>query len=427
MDCALSFQAPEHWTSHSGPAGWFTVSFPPTWIAREEDGILSLAPPDDVGLLTIKATWVEKTRRAKLADMIDLQQLFPQRRKVRRMTPIPIDADSVAYEGEVRLPKEGPWWRQWFQRTEWRRWRIWVIRRGKICLYGLLLLSEESDPELMTLVGMVLQTLRFAETPADPPERFTERVVELARRKFPALQCEPAPDFQLKVGESRINLTSFYRSYVVSPEQFEAIVLPALTTFVEVQGWGKDRLEPDWGDVSDRIMPMLYPAQAWKERFANFIGADWVGDLVILYVVDETHAYWYIRDELLERWGRSAEDLHDTAMRNLDRYFHDSPMELTGAGDPDGPQILLPSRPDAYNSCRFLSSEFRTKLQEVLGREFAVGMPNRDFFVAVSLQTPEAVEHVRQKVAEDFRQMDHPLTAKLLFVTSDGVSELSTD
>ncbi|MDB5336130.1 MAG: hypothetical protein JWN70_1749 [Planctomycetaceae bacterium] len=423
----MPFQPPDHWLSHSGPAGWFTVEYPPSWNAKETDGIFSLSPSDEVGLLTIKATWGEQPTDAKLEDLLNLKQLFPRRRKVRRLPSLPIAAESLVYEGEVHPPTDGPWWRRWLAPANWRRWRIWVIRRGKICLYALYLHADESDPEVLTLVGMILQTLQIAESPADPPERFTERVVDLARREFPSMPCEPAPDFQLKVGESRINLFNFYRSYIASPEQFEAIVLPALTTVVQVQGWGKERLEPNWDQVRDRIMPMLYPVDAWKERFSNFIGSDWVAGLVILYVVDESHAYWYIRQELLDMWGRSTDELHDTAMQNLDRYFHDSPMELTGAGDPDGPQILLPSRPDAYNSSRFLSSEFRGKLQDVLGREFAVGMPNRDFFVAVSTQTPEAVEHVRQKVAEDYLQMDHPLTSTMLFVTSDGVSEYSED
>ena len=420
----MSFQPPDHWLSHSGPgpSGWFTVDYPPSWNTQETEGIFSLSPPEEVGLLTIKATWGAHPGAVKLEDLLNLKRLFPRRRRVRQLPPLAIDAESLVYEGEVRPPTAGSWWKRWFTRASWRRWRIWVIRRGRVCLFALYLHSKESDPEVLTLVSMILQTLRIAESPADPPERFTERVLELARREFPSLPCEAAPDFQLKVGESRINLFNFYRSYIASPDQFEAIVLPALSTVVQVQGWGKERLEPDWDQVRDRIMPMLYPVDAWKERFSNFIGSDWVAGLVILYVVDESHAYWYIRKELLDRWGLSTDELHDKALQNLDRYFHDSPMELTGAGDPEGPQILLPTKPDAYNSSRFLSSEFRGKLQDVLGREFAVGMPNRDFFVAVSTQTPEAVEHVRQKVAEDYLQMDHPLTSTMLFVTSDGTA-----
>lgn len=427
QDCeessAVAFQPPDHWLSHTGPADWFTVDFPPSWHVKEENGVFSLSPPDDAGLLTLKATWADQKSDKQLLELLDLDQLFPKRRRVRRLQQLPIRTENLAFEGEVRLTKEGPWWKRLFQTSRWRKWRIWVMRSGQVCVYALYLYADKSDPEVQTLISMVLQTLRIAEKPADPPERFTERVVELARLKFPAVDVEPAPDFQLRVGDSRINLCNFYRSYIHQPEQFEAIVLPALKTVIQVQSWGKDQLEPEWEDVRDRIMPMLYPAAAWREKFSNFVSTEWVAGLVILYVVDETHAYWYIREELLDRWGKNSEELHETALRNLDEYFENSPMELTGVGDPENPRILLPSRPDAYNSVRFLSDEFRVKLQEVLGREFAVGMPNRDFFVAVSTETDDAVDHVRGKVAEDFRQMDHPLTSHLLLVTADGVSE----
>ncbi len=98
-------------------------------------------------------------------------------------------------------------------------------------------------------------------------------------------------------------------------------------------------------------------------------------------------------------------------------------MEFTLAGSEDGPRLLVPSRPDAYNSARLLSGRFHSKLREVLGPTFAVGLPSRDFLVAINLDSPEAVEEVRQRVEDDFRQMDHPLSDKLLLVTRDGVAE----
>jgi uncharacterized protein YtpQ (UPF0354 family) len=119
----------------------------------------------------------------------------------------------------------------------------------------------------------------------------------------------------------------------------------------------------------------------------------------------------------------TADELHALALKNLDRYFDDRPMEFTVAGDEDGPRLLLPTRPDAYNSARLLSPAFHDTLTEILGQEFAVGAPSRDFFVAVSTQNQATIDHVRQKVGEDFKQMDHPLSDRLLLMTRDGVSE----
>jgi hypothetical protein len=70
-----------------------------------------------------------------------------------------------------------------------------------------------------------------------------------------------------------------------------------------------------------------------------------------------------------------------------------------------------------------VSEAFTSKLREVVGGDVAVGLPGRDFFVAVSVKASEVLQHVRQKVVEDYGQMDHPLTDRLLLLTADGVSE----
>src|SRR5207237_7729949 len=111
------------------------------------------------------------------------------------------------------------------------------------------------------------------------------------------------------------------------------------------------------------------------------------GGLVVLYVVDESQAYWYIRQDLIESWKLTADELHAVALENLDRYFEEQPMEFTLAGDESGPRLLIPARPDAYNTARLLSEKFHAKLREVMGGAFAAGIPSRDFFVAVSLES----------------------------------------
>lgn len=415
---------PPHWIQHTGPNGWYTLWHPPSWRVETNDGTTSFVAPDGGGLLTVSSFWFHEQRGGTdLEQMVDLERLFPRRRRVRPLKAISAGEHRVGFEGEAPIPSTAKWWQRLFRRRKWCKWRVWCARQEKVHVLALYLQTGEIDPEAETLATMVVSTLSVSARPAVPPDIFAQNVLELAKKKFPLLECETAADFQLKLGESKVNLFNFYRSYVNAPDQFEAIVLPALTTVVQVQGWGKEQTEPELELVRDRIMPMLYPEEVWQERFPNFIGEPWVGGLVVLYVVDESQAYWYIRDDLLKSWDMSADEVHAIALENLDAYFEKQPMEFTLAGGDEGPRLLIPSRPDAYNTARLLSSKFHERLQEVLGNEFAVGVPSRDFFVAVSLDSNEALEHVRKKVAEDFRQMDHPLSDKLLLVTTDGVTE----
>ena len=284
--------------------------------------------------------------------------------------------------------------------------------------------GNQPNPEFDAITTMVLNTLSFANHPVVPPETFATRTLELAREKFPLLTSERADGFAIQVGDSCINLTNFYRSYVQQPERFDEIIIPALTTVVQVQEWGENQTMPDLADVRSRIMPMLYPHEIWESNFDGFLGTPWVADLVVLYVVDESAAYWYIHQDLLDQWGITLDELHALAVENMGDYFERKKGEFTYSGDHDsGPRLLMPNGPDAYNTVRLLDDSFNCQLRELLGREFAVGLPNRDFFVAVSLNCPDTLDSVRRRVQDDFDQMDHPLTKRLLLVSQDGVSE----
>jgi hypothetical protein len=422
-ELVLTGRSPEHWNAHSGPANWYTVAYPPSWTIEEADGAAGFLPAEGQAALTLYCLWSPEWPDADLNAAAPIEQLFPQHRRVRAVDSLDVPYESIALEGEAVFDEPPPLWKKLFTKPGWRRWRIWVVRHQNLCLIATYLQIGDHDPEVETMTRMILNTLELADHPADPPEVFAQRVLELARSKFPLLEAEQGEDFQLRLGESQVNLFNFYRSYVNAPERFEEIILPALTTVVQVQEWGGDQTEPPLDSVRDRIMPMLYPSSVWRENFPNFVGMPWVADLMVLYVVDESHAYWYIRDDLLGAWSLTSEELHELALQNLDAYFEKNTMEFTLAGEDSGPLVLMPNRPDAYNTSRILSASFHERLRELLGREFAVGIPNRDFFVAVNLSSPETIEHVRAKVLEDYAQMDHPLSDRLLLVSTDGVSE----
>ncbi len=387
------------------------------------DGVTHIMLPDQAGILSLRCVWGESSC---LEDAIEFDRLFPQRRNVSGIRSLNLLQRSAGWQGEAVLDQPLPWWRRWLTRRNWHRWKTWAVDWSQAMLTVTFVERGDRphDPETDTLVRMVLNTLEAPDLLADPPRQFAQRALELAREKFPLLLCEITGEFQLRLGKSNVNLFNFYRTYVQAPERFVNILLPALTTVVQVQEWGEEQTTPSLENVRERIMPMLYPEHVWRQNFPNFVGEPWVGNLMILYVVDEAQAYWYIRNELLEKWHLSAEQLHDLAMTNLERYFDEHPAEMLVSGQDEGPRLLMPHKPDAYNTSRLLSRTFHEKLRDVLGREFAVGMPNRDFFVALSTDEPNMLQHIRERVREDYSQMDHPLTDKLLLVSPDGVSEL---
>ncbi|NOX53269.1 MAG: DUF1444 family protein, partial [Planctomycetes bacterium] len=258
--------------------------------------------------------------------------------------------------------------------------------------------------------------------PETSPEQFALRVLDLARQKFPLVSSELVEDFHLQLGESRVNLYSLYRSYLDAPEHFERITLRILSTAVRIQERGEDQLAPPWEEVRSRLFPMLYPQPESEQWLSYVVGEPWVADLRILFVVDEGDTYWYVREDLRERWGFSVDQLKQFALANLETYFEEKQDELVVTDLSEGPAMVMPREPDAYNATRVLSESFQRLLLRLLGHPCLIGVPNRDFFVAFRADE-ELRERIHQKVAEDHRRMDHPLTDRLLLLGPDGVSE----
>lgn len=422
----MSVSVPGHWTSFTNPIGWFKVSHPPTWQAESEGDLFAVQAPDHAGLLTIKAVWMDHPP-ADLDVWVRKQGLFPRSRKIKKLPPAQEFPDSLVYCGEADMSVNRKWWQFWRPRTR-RNWKLWCILNKNVCWLALFVDGRQPDPETKTLAQMIVRSTSFVEEPAEPPTIFANRVLQNAKTHFPSIQSLLAKDkFCLRFGHSTIELGNVYRAYLQAPDRFEEIVLPALTTVAEALKRSPEQFDPPLDDVRSRIMPMFYPQPTWKDQLADFIGLPWIANLAVLYVVDEAQSYWFIQNRLLQRWGITADEIHELALKNLDRYFRDSPMEFTVVSDEDVPRMLIPTRPDAYNSVRILSPGFQKQVRDLLGQEFAAGIPNRDFFIAVSTMESDVLDHMREKITQDFQQMNHPVCDCLLLVTNDGVSEFPAD
>lgn len=389
---------------------------------------MALRPPDGDALIAFNTIWMATSETGELPGLKEIIGQFPQTRNVHPVAEEDMEGLTDCMAGEAVLSPDQSWWGWLWKGPEWRAWRMWAFRRDNLFLVVTLLHNSARDHELESLTRHMLRCMELPETPADPPEVFAQRALKLARSKFPLLQVNLAEGFQIQISTSRLNLTNFYRVYVRQPENFEQILLPALTTAVQVQGWGESETTPPLDIVRDRLMPMLYPEDVWQEKFQDIIGEPWVAGLVVLYVVDEANAYWYVRKELIEKWGLSTGDLHEIALENLRSYFERKPMEMAVATDGEGaPSMMMPGEPDTYNTVRLLCHNFLTQMREFASGDLVVGAPNRDFFVAVAMKQPEMIRQIRHKVREDYQQTDHPLTDRLLLITADGVSELPAE
>ncbi|QDT42329.1 hypothetical protein Pan241w_24120 [Gimesia alba] len=420
----------DQWANYTGPANWYSLSYPSNWIKEEKEGILQLSPPDGNATLTISCHWksVLPQTNSESNLHIDFDQLFVKHRNILSRGPLAIEHESIGYSGEAIIQKNTSWWKELLSylpgfQKHWHSWNLWLIKERSIQMVVTFFYEPEHHQDLFEAVQVILHSVQLSLNPSNPPELFANEVLELAHKKFPLINSQILPGFRLKFGESEMNLANFYRAYLTTPDNFEKQITTALVTILQINEWGDAQTEPELSEIQDRIMPILLSRESWENNFPNFVGESWIANLAILYVVDESNAYWYIHEKLLRKWNIDQEQLHQIALDNLDRYFDHNQIELICMSKEEGPNMVIQSRPDAYNASQVLSRSFYQQARRFLGSEFLAGVPNRDFLLAISFSETHVIEKIQHNIASDYLTMDHPLTDHLLVVTADGVSE----
>ncbi|MEI7700079.1 MAG: DUF1444 family protein [Planctomycetia bacterium] len=426
--------SPGAWKLCRGPANWFTFRCPEEIEVTQNQTLIELrwtprvmdaqGERQESGvLLSLVSWWDESEGGENRRQAPDLGLLFPQ---VVSLQPLPSLKGSLqndVWTGESRRPRIGCWLSKVFRKRPQYQWRLWTFRHGRLMIVAT---TQSADRQQLTreqvlVCERLLQTLEIADRPAWPPDVFLKNVLELARHHFPLLQSSVARGFSVRLGHSEIGLSNFYRRYLQQPEEFRKIMLPGLTSMVRLQELSPSQLMPEFHEVRTRVLPMLSPES--DNRQDGRVRQPWVGGLSIGYVIDEDDSYRYVHQTMLDTWEISLEDLHSAAIENLQSYAEDHPLEVTVVGEEDAPKMLMPLKPDAYNCSRILDPEFHSRLRGLFGRELVLGLPNRDFFVVVSLKEPDLIQQIRDQVVEDHAVMHHPLTRCLLLISADGVSE----
>lgn len=425
-----SSDIPQRFSEFQGPANWFRCRYPDSVILAQKESVIEIRPgPIGTSVdwsMALYAAWVDPDSAAEPAPEFSVSSLFPAVKQSRRGDPLDVEVTSRCWVGLSHRRTSGPWWKRLRRLTY--EWRLWILEHANVMLVA----SLQSAPgkplnaDTVNLCASVLESIRFAPVPAMPPESFRQEVLALAKKHFPLLDVQPSGRFAVELQGSEINLSNFYRSYLQQPEQLSQVVLPGLTSVVRLQEWGPDQVMPPLDQVEDRIMPMLYPEEDAANTLKDFAQLPWIGGLTQVFVIDEDDTYRFVHESMLRQWDLSMDMLQGMAMANLDNYAADNPIQVNLIGDDEDPQMLVPVSPDPYNSARILGRTFHQRLRELFGPEVIVGVPNRDFFVAVSLHHPKLISHVQERVFQDYHTMHHPLTQKLLVISADGVSEYCT-
>lgn len=251
-------------------------------------------------------------------------------------------------------------------------------------------------------------------------EQFVQQVINTVKVKFPVAKVARGDEpFSLRINGQLASLENLYRSAVLQPEQMNAMVEQWMLEMVRASEGSPDHNAP-LADVADRILPMVLREESVQTDYPSIICQPLIAGLSVAYAVDSDRSLWYIPKGTLTNWRISIDELHDRAIANL--VERSQAIAAHAAQDTDGTiNLILFQTMDGFDASRLLLPTLHERLREHLGSPFAAAVPNRDILLCFR-NDEQTVGRLREQVANDYGQMPHPVTDRLLLVTADGLA-----
>lgn len=255
------------------------------------------------------------------------------------------------------------------------------------------------------------------------PEQFAE-YVELLLTNHDEIEVQGREQLalQLAVGdrERAIDLTPFYQAYTRNPSQLDAVVRTLLHVLLDEL---PNRAEREFAALADRIYPMLKPIELLvtvRERnLPMLVYREFLGVLIIAYVIDEGQSVAYINEDHVERWGVSGLEIHEKAIENLRRRTMEQIKYIT-TGEAER-QIFIYNSGDGYDASRLLLTETLASWARALPGNIVIGIPNRDFLIAFSDADDEVLRAVAVQIQTDAAKDANGLTDQLFTLKGDQI------
>ncbi|MCK5940868.1 MAG: DUF1444 family protein [Planctomycetes bacterium] len=205
--------------------------------------------------------------------------------------------------------------------------------------------------------------------------------------------------------ETPVGLHDAFRHAEAFPEAFPRMVAQLVEDIREV---GLDRADDlDFATAAELLMPQVR-SRSWLDEQGTFGDSGLVytalnDDLATVYVVDDRSCMVFVCRAHLERWQKSAADLHNLALANL------AALGRNGLDEASAEAVLLQSG-DGFDASRVLLLEQREGL--------LVAVPDRDTLWAAPEegQNLEALMSATEDLAD---RAPHPVSGKV-FRVRDG-------
>src|SRR5262249_15176674 len=141
-------------------------------------------------------------------------------------------------------------------------------------------------------------------------------------------------------GKNRVVfLSNLLREVQSSPSRRTEIIhhfVDSLAKFADTQMG-----EETWLDACTSLFPVLKPRDYVDSKSAtrNVLSTEWVGDVIICYILRNKNILRFVTAWDLGRWEKDAQALHQAAIENLVRASW--PRHLLGGRQEDGGRLIM--------------------------------------------------------------------------------------
>lgn len=177
--------------------------------------------------------------------------------------------------------------------------------------------------------------------------------------------------------------------------------------------------ELEFAEQRERLYPLLMdPMHIQVKGEGQMLTGPVAEGLLVIYGIEEPNdKIRYVTTQDLRDWGVSHSTVHVTALKNLDRLTRGKRIQKLATPSGERPMYIWHLE-DGYDAARILLPKWLDDLAEAVPGELVIGVPHRNWFVAVGDEDPELVRVVSKKVMDEHHTADFPVSPFLY--TWDG-------
>jgi uncharacterized protein YtpQ (UPF0354 family) len=170
-------------------------------------------------------------------------------------------------------------------------------------------------------------------------------------------------------------------------------------------------MEKEFAEIRAQLYPLLMdPAQIQEKGQGQILNAPVAEGLFVIYGIEEPgEKIRYVTYQDLRDWGISHTIVHVTAVQNLDRRTAGQRLTKLDAVQGGRPMFVWHLQ-DGYDAARILLPKWLEELAGAVSGELLLGVPHRNWFVAIGDREPEFVAVVGQRVQSEHHSAGFPVS-----------------